>query len=504
MKSGLGACLPKLQRRQVRFLFAAVLLFSACQPSKPAVQNNTLHMIVSVAPESLDPRWATSQVSQQISRLIYAPLFIIGDDLLPVPYLAQEAIQKDPVTYQIVLRPGLKFHNGEPLDAKDVVYTFKNTGLSEIKAPIESILARSKYGVEFKLKTPYAPFLSDLAGMGIVSQKYETGSGPYQFKNYNSATETWNLEAFANWFEGKPEIQTIEIRVVRDGNARLLELIKGKADFASGIIKPFQLPALKKYRDQIRVEKTPGLDYAYLAMNLRKPPLSDIRVRQAIAMALNIDPILEAKFNGMASRSTGMLPAGHWAKDANLEPPRYDPERAKKLLQQTGYKLPLKLTLLTGTDRFRQSIALVYQHQLKQVGIHLEIRVQDWAVIYQNMKEGRFDLYSAIWTPVVEPNLFDWVFHSSRIPGADKAGGNRGAYIDPELDKLIEKAQITSNLENRRVLYGQIERRLLQTLPYIPLWFEDNITVTSRDLVDFVPTRTCSFLPLTHARLVRH
>jgi len=460
-------------------------------------------MIIATVPESLDPSQATSQVAQQLSRLVYAPLFMIDDELLPIPYLAEKAIQKDALTYQIKLRPGLLFHNGEPLEAKDVVYTFNHPGHAEIKAPIESILARSRLLVEFKLKTPYAPFLNDLVGLGIFSQKYETGSGPYRLKSHNSATETWNLEAFEKWFEGKPKIQNIEVRVVRDANARLLELMKGKADFASGIIKPFQLPALEKYRDRVRVEKTPGLDYAYFAMNLRKPPLSDIRVRQAISMALNIDPILKAKFQGMATRATGMLPARHWAKDESLQPIQYDPEKAKRLLKETGYKLPLKLTLLAGTDRFRQSISLIYKQQLKQVGIDLEIRVQDWAVTYQNMKEGRFDLFSAIWSPVVEPNLFDWVFHSARIPGPDKAGGNRGAYIDPELDKWIEEAQMTSNLGKRKALYSQIEKRLLKTLPYIPLWFEDNLTVTSRDLLGFEPTRTCSFLPLTRARLER-
>lgn len=462
----------------------------------------TLHMIVATAPENLDSRFATSQVAQQLSKLIYAPLFVTGDDLLPVPYLAEKAVQKDSLTYQVILRKNLFFHNGDKLEAKDVVYTFENPGQAEIKAPIASIRAVSSQVVEFKLKTPYAPLLSELSGLGIVSAK-STGSGPYRIKSHNSATETWVFEAFDKWFEGQPKIKNIEVRVVRDGNARLLELMKGKADFASGNIKSFQIPALEKYQDKLRIEKTPGLDYNYFAMNLRKPPLSDVRVRQAISMGLDINPILKAKFTGMATRATGMLPAGHWAKDESLNPLEYNPEKARKLLQETGYKLPIKLTLLAGTDRFRQSISLIYKQQLKQIGIDLEIRVQDWAVTYQNMKEGRFDLYTAIWTPVVEPNLFDWVFHSSRIPSSDKAGGNRGAYVDLELDKLIEQAQTTSNMPERKALYVKIERRLLETLPYIPLWFEDNITVTSRRLVGFKPTRTSSFLPLTRARLER-
>jgi peptide/nickel transport system substrate-binding protein len=442
-------------------------------------------------------------VAQQLSKLIYAPLFVIGDNLLPVPYLAERAVQKDALTYQVILRKNLFFHNGDKLEAKDVVYTFENPGQAEVKAPIISIKALSSQVVEFKLKTPYAPLLSELSGLGIVSAK-PTGSGPYRIKSHNSATETWVFEAFEQWFEGQPKIKNIEVRVVRDGNSRVLELIKGKADFLSGYMRPFQLSALDEYQDKLRIEKTAGLDYMYFAMNLRKPPLSDVRVRQAIAMGLNIDPILKAKFKGMASRATGMLPSGHWAKDESLKPIEYNPEKARQLLKKAGYKLPIKLTLLVGTDRFRQSIALLYRHQLAKIGIQLDLRIADAAVVYQSMRQGQFELFTAIWTPVVEPNLFDWVFHSSRIPTQDKAGGNRGAYVDPELDKLIEQAQATSNIAERKVLYAKIERRLLETLPYIPLWFEDNITVTNRRLVGFVPTRTCSFLPLTRAHLEAH
>lgn len=483
----------------MKFL-AVWLLLSTCHCARSLDNQNTLHVIIATVPESLDPRGATSQVAQQISKLVYAPLFVLDDNLLPVPYLAEKVTQKNALTYIVTLKKNLSFHNGDKLEAKDVVYTYEHTGQAEIKAPILSIKALSDLTVEFKLKTPYAPFLSDLSGLGIVSVK-PTGSGPYVFTKHHLATETYDLQAFEKWFEGKPKIKNIEIRVVRDSNTRLLELIKGKADFSSGNIKAYQVPVLEKYRDRLQIFQTPGLDYAYLAMNLRRPPLSNIKVRQAIAHALDLDSILKAKFHRMAMRATGLLPEGHWAKDPHLQLLDYHPEKSKKLLQETGLKLPLKLTLLAGTDRFRQSISLIFKQQLKQVGIDVEIRVQDWATTYAQMKQGQFDLYSAIWTPVVEPNLFDWVFHSNRIPSADNAGGNRGAYVDLVLDRLIEQAQESSNISKRSKIYAQIENRLLNTLPYIPLWFEDNITVISKRLVDFKPTRTASFLPLTQAAL---
>lgn len=477
----------------MKLVLAFLVLIAGCQKSSKALDENTLLVIVATAPENLDPRYASSQVAQTMSRLLYAPLLVISDSLMPEPFLAEKLVQTDPRTYRVYLKP-------QTVEAQDVVYTFENPGQAEIKAPIESIKALTKNLVEFKLKRPYAPFLTDLAGLGIVL-KSGRESGPYRLKSHDSATETWLFEASPGWFEGRPKIKQIEFRVVRDPNSRLLELMKGKADLASGIIKPFQLPALKKYEPQVKVIETPGLDYAYLAMNLRKSPLSDVKVRQAISMALDLDSVLKAKFKGFATRATGMLPEGHWAKVAGLPMIQHDPVKAKKILEQAGYELPMKLTLLTGTDRFRQSIALIYQQQLKKIGIEVEIRVQEWATLFQNMKEGRFELYSAIWTPVVEPNLFDWVFHSDRIPGVDTAGGNRGGYRDTVIDRWIEQAQVTFDTQTRRELYGKIERRLLETLPYVPLWFENNITVMSSRLKDFKPTRTCSLLPLAHAYL---
>ncbi|MES2503693.1 MAG: ABC transporter substrate-binding protein [Myxococcota bacterium] len=479
-----------------------------------------LNIIVNSVPESLDPRFADSVVASSMSELLFAPLLTMGDDLLPRPYLAESVVQKDALTYLVTLRPNLYFHDGTKLEAKDVVYTFSDLGSDDVLSSkvdklkfVESVNALSNRVIEFKLKKPYAPFVAELTGLGIVSKakcygrtakcRHElVGSGPYRLTSYNKVTETWRLSAFDKWFEGKAGVNELEFRVVRDNNTRLLELVKGKADLSMGNIRPFQLPLLEKYASRIQIQKAPGLGYAYLAMNLRKSPLSDVRVRKAIALGINIDEILNAKFQGLASKATGMLPSGHWAKDSKLMPLRYDPIEAKRLLKETGLKLPIKLTLLASTDRFRQSFSLIYKHQLKQIGIDLDIRIQDWATAFQNIRQGNFDLVSAIWSPVVEPNLFEWVFHSGNIPDADKAGGNRVAFRDGEVDAWIEKAQATFDVAGRKVLYGLIEKRLQASLPYVPLWFEDNIIVSSLRLTGFVPSRQESYLPLLKARFL--
>ena len=461
-----------------------------------------VRIIVNSVPESLDPRYSDTEVATHLSQLVYAPLFLMGDDLLPKPYLAEKIEQLDPLTYRVTLREGLYFHNGKKLSAEDVVYTAQTSKPDKIKM-LESVRAISALVVEFKLKKPFSPIVGELTGFRIIPKGQDRdgviGSGPYRLVKHDRAKDTWEFEAFNRWFEGTPKLKTFEVAVVRDANTRLLELMKGKADLSVGNIRPFQLSALDKYRSKLRVYSVPGLGYMYLAMNLRKKPLSDVRVRRAIAMSLDLEAILKAKFGLMASRATGLLPAGHWAKDPSLTLIPYDPVKARELIRQTRFKLPIKLEIITSTDRFRQSFALIYKQQLQKIGIDLDIRIQDYATAFQNIKQGNFDIVSAMWTPVTDPNLFDWVFHSSNIPGPDKTGGNRVAFVDTQIDGWIEAAQLNFDPTVRRMLYGKIERRLLEKLPYVPLWFEDNITVVSSRLKNFVPDREGSFLPLTRA-----
>lgn len=132
------------------------------------------------------------------------------------------------------------------------------------------------------------------------------------------------------------------------------------------------------------------------------------------------------------------------------------------------------------------------------MGIEVHLQVKEWSALYQDMQQGNFELFGAVWTPVVDPELFYWVFHSNSIPSADNAGGNRVSYKNPIVDKWIEQTQIISDINERAKLVYQIENQLAQDLPYIPLWFADEIVVHSKRILNFKPTRTGSLLPLSN------
>ncbi|MDA0713484.1 MAG: ABC transporter substrate-binding protein [bacterium] len=531
---------------KIIIIFQAVLLFSLgftascqCYDDDFYKHKHRLNMLITSSPETLDPRIVTSEVAFNISQLIFAPLFIIGEDLLPEPFLATEAKQINRLTYRIYLKPKLYFQNGDPITADDVVYSLESLNHEDVKSPhadkfkyIKGVKAINKSTIEITLKGPFAPFLIDLCSIGIVSKKSclnnsktcmqnPNGSGPYQLVKFNKTTDTLWFKANQHWFEGPLLLQNLQVRAVKDSTARILELIKGKANFVPDGITPMQLSIIKRYPEKLTFKGSPGLGYAYLAFNLRgasnqtvgpesekdltRRALADVNVRKALALAIDTSAILKNKLNSMASKASGMIPPYHWAKSKKLQPLVYDPKQAKLLLDKAGFndRSPKKhgrfqLTISTTQDRFRQSIALIYAQNFRDLGIEVQLKIQDFASMYQDIKQGNFEMFSLMWIPVVEPDLFHWIFHSSNIPTESNGGGNRGAYVDPTIDHLIEQARISSSLEKRKLLYEKIELRLLATMPYIPLWFEDEIVAMSRNVTNFTPSRTGSLLGIRH------
>lgn len=529
----------------------AAALAAGCRDHTPP--DKTLRLVVGSPPEAIDPRFTTSAVGMRLSRLVFAPLLIIGDDLIPAPYLAASITRPTDTSYEIVLREGATFHDGSPITAADVVYTFKGLSDDDVKSPhapkfkrVTDVVATGERTVRFELDQPFAAFPLDLCAVGVVSaacrgrtdacREHPNGSGPFAVETFDSASETMLLKrhpgfphaaaaaALGNLDDsgaGKVgDVEHLDIRVVRDGTTRLLELVDGKADVVVGDISPTQLDVVNR-EDKLKSLQQSGLAYSYLAMNLRKPrptdegeekrtraALSDARVRRAVAHALDIDRVIRTKLRGAARRATGMLPPGHWAKDDSLTVPGYDPDRARALMDEAGFEDRgeddggrFKVVLSTTTDRLRRSIAIVWAHQLREVGIDVTVRVGEWATLYEDIKRGNFEMFSAQWVPVVEPDLMHWVFHSENIPGPGKAGGNRGAFVDADVDEWLEAGRTALDPDVRRPYYQQVERRLVEQMPYVPLWFDNAVAVHRTRVQDFSLPRTQSFLGLASATL---
>ncbi len=467
-------------------------------------------MAVANAPESLDPRFATSSTAVRLSQLVSPPLCVVGDDGRAHPIVAASITRPAGVsgelTVEAKLRAGLRFPDGAPVTADDVVFTFTSVLDEALRSPhrarlrdLSRVVAVDDDTVRFELQHRSAPFIVDVVcALGILqratsgdldaSRFHPQGAGRY-------VVAAIDVDRFE--FAARDARSDLSVRVVRDGNARLLAAVAGDVDVVAGDVAAWDLDRLPS---SLQVLSLPGLGFSYLGLNARR--LSDDE-RNAIARAVDVDALLHGRLRDRGQRASGLLPPAHWAKDHALTPVNNDVDTARRLL---GGKR-LQLTLLVTPDRLRRSIAIALREQLRVVGVDVEVVVRDWSVVYEDMKAGRFDMVLAKWTPVAEPDLLTTVFHSRSIPRFEKGaggagGGNRGGFVDVDVDAWLDAARDTFDESERARLYGLVERRVQQRMPLVPLWFDDEVMLAGPRVRGLKPWRTGSFLPLADVELV--
>ncbi|MEO1267208.1 MAG: ABC transporter substrate-binding protein, partial [Myxococcota bacterium] len=372
------------------------------------------------------------------------------------------------------------------------------------------------------LTAPHAPFLHDLA-IGIVPKHCMTdqglfpegvliGSGPFRFERRKG--DAWvSLVAFEDHHNGPPSLNRVVFRTIRDDNARLLAMMGGSGQLLQNAVAPLLLPALQGDTNLV-IESSPSFKYTYLGFNVTHPILSDVRVRQAIALGIDRDAIIDHKFSGLARPATGLLAPSHWAYTADVATWSHDPARARKLLDQAGYPDPdgpdgpqprFEIVYKTTTNQFRRSIAQLIASQLADIGIAVKVQAYEWGTFFGDVKSGNFDLCSLQWPSVIEPDLYSWIFHSRSIPTADNrsSGANRGGYRNPTLDRLLDQARTEMDREARARLYHRVQAIVAEELPYISLWHEDNIVVRQHTVQHYQPVPNARFSGLTTTQWAR-
>lgn len=547
LPSSLRVC--RATRRTI--CLATVLTAIGVGCTRPPPPIDTARVAVASAPEALDPRFATSAVASRLAALVAAPLVVIGEDLRPRPFLAEEITQPDPLTWIVKLKAGVRFHDGSPVTAGDVAWTFLSMKDPAVRSPhagklahLQDVVVVDERTVRFVLDAPEAAFLVDVNGWGILSKaacaprpdacrQAPVGAGPFRVRRPLGDDEVLVLEAWDHSPLPPPAIRRLEVRVARDNTTRLLELLDGRIDLVASDLLPTDLDVLAD-APAVAVDSAPGVGFSYLAFNVAGPragegrddaatnepasapanaeaartrqALADPRVRRALALALDVDRVIETKLRGRARRATGLLPEGHWARAPDEAPLPHDPALARRLLDEAGYperpgRGRFHLTLSTSTDRLRKSIALIFADAWRAVGVDVELQVRDWAALYEDIQRGAFDAFSAKWVPVIEPDLMRWVYASTSIPAPGRAGGNRGGYRNDDVDRLLAEARTAAATEARAALYRQAAAQIAADLPVVPLWFEDELLARSRRLSGFHLERTVSFLPLAEATL---
>ncbi len=476
-------------------------------------------MIIESSPQNLDPRVGVDAQSERIGKLLFDALVRRDEHFNLQPALAERWDIPDPLTYVFHIRHGVRFHDGRPLTARDVKWTFDsllNGSIRSAKAStyrlVERVDAPDDYTVTFHLKEPFATLLWNLAdgASGIVPygsderfNQHPIGSGPFRFVSMEQDKDVV-IERNDDYWGQKPKLARVRFVVVPDTTTRALELRKGSADLAINALPADTVVALERDRNLV-VQRAPGTIYLYLAMNLRDPILQNVRVRQALAYAIDRAPMAHYLWRDLVHPAASVLPPQHWAYDGSVASYEYNPQRARQLLDAAGYPekngVRFHLTMKTSTEETTRLLAAVLQQQLRQVGIELDIRSFEFATFFADVTKGSFQLYSLRWIGGNEdPDIFENVFYSASTP---PKRANRGYYANTRVDQLIEQGRRELDQQKRRQMYGEVQQILARELPYINLWYLDNVVVHSRRLRDVTISPSGNYDFLTTAEFAR-
>jgi len=479
--------------RRLRLLLVVVVVSACARPTPP---QDEVVFAIGTWPTNLDPRFAPDAWSDKIARLVFAPLLRLDDAGEPQPHVAKRWTWESPTEVVVHLRPDARFSNGAPVTPRDVVATYRSIldpALGSVKrllvGPIASVDEAGPHAVRFELQDSHAPFLQVLAGVGIASASdiessaedgtaVWTGCGPFLFDSVETGANL-RLRRNSEWFGAATGAERVTFRVVPDATVRSLELLRGSADMTQNDLPPHVLAHLAEAEGLV-VERAESTLVKYLAFNLLRPPLDDVRVRRAIALAIDRDAITRHKLRGYATVAHSFLHPDSWAYADDVAQIVHDPTRAEQLLDDAGLPRPddggprLRLVYRTSQDETAVAVARILRRQLAAVGIDMELRSNEWGVFFADIKQGDFDLYTLSGVGIDDPDWYSFVMHSGSQP---PHGANRERYASPTMDALLEAGKRTRDREVRRALYAQVQHLAARDLPLLPLWYQHNVTV---------------------------
>lgn len=467
-------------------------LLSCSQPPDP----NTLVMIIESSPTNLDPRVGIDAQSERIDALIFDDLLDRDEHLNVTPALAERWEIPDPLTYIFHIRHGVTFHDGRSLTSRDVKWTFDSLLQHTIQTTraaayqyVDHVEAPDDYTVVFRLKEPFSTLLWNLSdgAIGIVPYgaltemtTHPIGSGPFRFVSAEQDKEVV-IERNDSYWGDKARLFRVRFAVVPDTTTRALELRKGSADIATNALTSDMVLTLEKQPNLV-VQRAPGTVLGYMAFNLRDPILRNVRVRQALAYAMDRRSLIQYLWRDFARPADSILPPESWAYDPDVTHYSYDPAKARQILDAAGYPVTngvrFHLTMKTSTDESPRLVAAALQQQLRDVGIALDVRTFEFATFFADVTSGAYQMYTLRWVSGNEdPDIFEYAFHSGKFP---PHGANRSFYVNPSLDELINQGRSETDLAKRKAVYAQIQTILATDLPYINLWFLDNVLVHTK------------------------
>ena len=474
----------------------------------------------SAEPVNLIPFFASDSASAEIAGLIFNGLVKYDKNIQLTGDLAESWEVKDG-GLEIVfhLRKNVRWQDGQPFTAQDVEFTFQCLTDPNVPTPyggdfekVKSLKVLDSYTVKVAYKEPFSPALASwamgvvpkhlLAGQNLLSTpfaRHPVGTGPYVLKKWKTG-EKIELSANKDYFEGPPGIDRVVYRIIPDQTTVFLELETENLDSSS--LAPLEYKRQTDtafFNEKYRKFRYPSFGYTYLGYNLENPLFADQRVRHAIGLAVDKKEIIDVTLMGLGRVATGPFLPGTWAYNDKVQETPYDPEAAKKLLAEAGWKdsdgdgfldkngKRFSFTLLTnqGNDSRKMACEII-QNRLKKVGIEVKIQVVEWGVFLKEfVDKKRFDAVLLAWQLSRDPDIFD-IFHSSKTKPGEF---NFVSYRNPEVDRLLEEGRKLFPEEERAKVYRRLHEILSEDEPYTFLYVADALPIVHRrfDGVELAP-----------------
>ena len=435
---------------------------------------------ISGEPDQLDPHKTTSYQSFQVLENVYDTLVQPNEELEMEPALAESwETSEDGKTWTFALRDGVKFHNGNPFTAEDVVYSYNRIIDEELAnayrfEAVKSVKAQGDDSVVINLNRP-APNLLEMIGafkgMAILDKETKklnlkreaNGTGPFKLVSVRSGD---SIELDANqdyWGEG-PNVDGVTFRFLSEPTTALTNLQAGDVHWTDNV-PPQQIDSLEN-NDEVELGRVPSNDYWYFAANQAREPFDDPRVRQALAWAVDREAVTEAAKFGAATPNQTAIPESS-AYHHDYAPYSRDVEKAKSLLEEAGVE-NLKVDLMV-TNEYPETVqaAQVLSSQWKDIGVQTKIRTLDFAAWLDEQGKGNFDVFMLGWLGNLDPDDFYYAQHHS------KGNFNFQKYKNREVDRLLDQGRVETDEEQRQELYNQAAEQIVDDASYVYLYNPD-------------------------------
>jgi peptide/nickel transport system substrate-binding protein len=438
---------------------------------------------------------------------IFSSLLQFDADLGMVPDLAESwTVSEDGLSYSFKLRDGLTFHNGDPLKAEDIVFTYERTTDPDFASPhanklalVESVDTPDDLTVDFTLSAPFAPFLAVAFSRGpgramtpISRRAFEemgeeqfnqtpVGAGPFAINAETADLSSgFELVAFDGWYGGRPLLDAIQVTIIAEPSSRISALEAGDVDMLD-IVPAIGVAQVAENPD-ITMVQLPGTSWEGLAMHWEVPPWDNPEARMAVAKAINRDELIETAMFGLATPSIGAIaPAFAWAylpPEESENPQAFNLEEAKALAESAGLSGAAPTIMVFDDD---QRPAEVLRNQLSEIGLDVQIELLQQAAWNERWLAGDYEWIINGSVADADPDDGHWNFFATEGPW------NSYRYNNPDVNDLLVATRESGNSEERAALFQQAQALLQADVPHAFLYHTLDITGFHNDVQGYNP-----------------